>query len=120
MDRHPNKLILEYIISPYTIRNIDLLMMASRKFMKLGLVWFCSIAQLRLESKGWRILDIAIITAKKHAVHVDKLRADIDQAALLLNEVRRMQIVQRVNDVDCDICLLTCARMPNGGACYAD
>jgi hypothetical protein len=57
--------------------------------------------------------DIPIITAKKHAVHCNVFRADIDQAALLLDEVRRMQIVQRVDDVDCNVCFLTGARMPD-------
>src|SRR6478672_6128711 len=61
-----------------------------------------------------------MIAAEKHAVDFDMLRADIDRSALLLHEMRRMQIVQRVDDVDCDVGLLTCARMPDGGACDTD
>src|SRR5262245_6718447 len=61
-----------------------------------------------------------MIAAEKHAVYFDVLRADIDPSALLLDEMRRMQIVQRVDDVHGDVGLLTCARMPDGGPCDSD
>src|SRR5262245_53295754 len=61
-----------------------------------------------------------MIAAQKHAVYFDVLRADIDRSALLLDKMRRMQIVQRVDDVHGDVGRLTCARMPDGGPCDSD
>src|SRR5262245_22068052 len=71
---------------------------------------------------GWSGLKhhVAIIAAEKHVVDFDMLRVDKDRSSLLLDEMRRMQIVQCVDDVNCDVGLLTCARMPDGGACDSE